>query len=89
MLNMMEWWLCLAMESDEAEQVARFRELSPVSPAQRAMLLSARKEPRKYTEGAVLGAHFQALVRIVPPPLALAMTEPEEKAERTRLMRER
>ena len=70
MLNMMEWWLCLAMESDEAEQVARFRELSP---AQRAMLLSARKGPGKYTEGAVLGAHFQALVRIVPPPLALAL----------------
>jgi conjugative transfer ATPase len=88
MLNMMEWWLCLAMESDEAEQVARFRELSP---AQRAMLLSARKEPGKYTEGAVLGAHFQALVRIVPPPLALAlaMTEPEEKAERLRIMRDR
>ena len=30
------------MESDEAEQVARFRELSP---AQRAMLLSARSSP--------------------------------------------
>ncbi|MDQ3776355.1 MAG: hypothetical protein M3461_19360 [Pseudomonadota bacterium] len=61
------------MESDEAEQVASFRELSP---GQRAMLLSARKEPGKYTEGAVL---FQALVRMVPPPpsLALAMTEPE------------
>jgi hypothetical protein len=88
LLNMMEWWLCIAMESDEAEQVARFRELSP---AQRAMLLSARKEPGKYTEGAVLGAHFQALVRIVPPPLALAlaMTEPEEKAERLRIMRDR
>jgi len=88
MLNMMEWWLCLAMESDEAEQVGRFRELTP---AQRAMLLSAHKEPGKYTEGLLLGAHFQALLRILPPPLALAlaMTEPEEKAERTRLMRER
>jgi hypothetical protein len=86
MLNMMEWWLCLAMETDEAEQVARFRTLTP---AQRALLLSARKEPGKYTEGAILGAHFQALLRIIPPPLALAlaMTEPEEKAERAALQR--
>ncbi|MGH2708687.1 MAG: hypothetical protein ACRDJK_10385, partial [Actinomycetota bacterium] len=47
-------------------------------------------EPGKYTEGAILGAHFQALLRIIPPPLALAlsMTEPEEKAERARIMRE-
>ncbi len=88
MLNMMEWWLCLAMEVDEAEQVGRFRELTP---AQRALLLAARKEPGKYTEGAILGAHFQALLRIIPPPLALAlaMTEPEEKAERARIRREK
>ncbi|MGH8514509.1 MAG: conjugative transfer ATPase, partial [Gammaproteobacteria bacterium] len=88
MLNMMEWWLCLAMESDEAEQVGRFRELTP---AQRAMLLATRKEPGKYTEGAILGAHFQALLRIIPPPLALAlaMTEPEEKAERARIRRKK
>ncbi|MGH8577438.1 MAG: conjugative transfer ATPase, partial [Gammaproteobacteria bacterium] len=87
LLNMMEWWLCLALDREEVDHIGRFRELTP---AQRGMLLAARKEPGKYTEGAILGAHFQALLRIIPPPLALAlsMTEPEEKAERARIMRE-
>ncbi len=48
MLNMMEWWLCLAMESDEAEQVARFRELSP---ARRGM-----RVPSWTSSGLFLGA---------------------------------
>jgi hypothetical protein len=75
----------------KATRPSRSRGSGSSAPAQLAMLLSARKEPGKYTEGAVLGAHFQSLVRIVPPPLALAhaMTEPEEKAERLRIMRHR
>jgi len=88
LLNMMEWWLCLALDREEVDHIGRFRELTP---AQRGMCLAARKEPGKYTEGAILGAHFQALLRIIPPPLALAlsMTEPEEKVERARIMREK
>jgi conjugative transfer ATPase len=88
MLNMMEWWLCLVMPKEEVEQIARFKDLTA---EQRALLLSARKEPGKYTEGVVLADKVQALFRNVPPPLALAlaMTEKHEKAERARLMRER
>jgi conjugative transfer ATPase len=88
MLNMMEWWLCLVMPKEEVEQIARFKELTP---DQRTLLLSARKEPGKYTEGVVLADKVQALFRNVPPPLALAlaMTEKHEKAERARIMRER
>jgi hypothetical protein len=87
MLNMIEWWICLSMPPDEVEKIARFRELSP---AQKALMRSARKEAGKYTEGVILSKSMECLFRAVPPSLylALAMTEPEEKAERYRLMRE-
>ena len=54
------------------------------------MLLSASKEPGKYTEGVVLSKKLETLFRVVPPSLylALAMTEPEEKAERWSPMQE-
>ena len=85
MLNMIEWWICLSMPPDEVEKVARFRELNP---AQKALMLSARKESGKYCEGVVLSRSMELLFRAVPPSLylALAMTEPEEKAARHRLM---
>ena len=88
MLNMMEWWLCLASPKEEVEQIARFKELTDV---QRSLLLSARKEPGKYVEGVVLADNLEALFRNVPPPLslALAMTEKHEKAERADIMCER
>jgi hypothetical protein len=88
MLNMMEWWLCLVMPKEEVAQIARFKDLSD---EQRALLLSARKEPGKYVEGVVLADHVEALFRNVPPPiaLALAMTEQHEKAERAAIMAER
>ncbi|MGK8436776.1 conjugative transfer ATPase [Ectopseudomonas hydrolytica] len=85
MLNMMEWWLCLSMPPDEVEKIARFRELTP---AQKALMLSARKESGKFSEGVILSRSMELLFRAVPPSLylALAQTEPEEKAERYRLM---
>ncbi len=87
MLNMIEWWLCLSMPPDEVEKIARFRELSP---AQKALMLSARKESGKFSEGVILSKSMEVLFRAVPPSLylALAQTEPEEKAERYRLMQQ-
>ncbi|WP_285374231.1 conjugative transfer ATPase [Pseudomonas sp. lyk4-TYG-107] len=87
MLNMIEWWICLSMPPDEVEKIARFRELSP---AQKAMMMSARKESGKYCEGVVLSKSMEAIFRAVPPSLylAMAMTEPEEKAVRFKLMQE-
>ncbi|WP_263064739.1 conjugative transfer ATPase [Dickeya dadantii] len=87
MLNMAEWWLCLTMPPDEVEQIARFKTLTA---EQKAMLLSATKFPRCYTEGVVLSTRVQALFRSVPPSLylALGMTEKEEKAERRELMQQ-
>ncbi len=87
MLNMIEWWICLNMPPAEIEEIARFKKLTP---AQKALLLSASKEPGKYTEGVVLSKKLETLFRAVPPSLylALAMTEPEEKAQRWTLMQE-
>ncbi|MCC7288539.1 MAG: conjugative transfer ATPase, partial [Burkholderiaceae bacterium] len=87
MLNMIEWWICLSMPPDEVEKIARFRELNP---AQKALMLSARKEAGKFTEGVILSKSVEVLFRAVPPSLylALAQTEPEEKAERFQLMQQ-
>lgn len=81
MLNMIEWWICLNMPPDEVEKISRFRELTP---AQKALMLSARKESGKYTEGVLLSKSMEVLFRAVPPSLylALAMTESEEKKAR-------
>ncbi|KWU48834.1 conjugative transfer ATPase [Pseudomonas palleroniana] len=87
MLNMIEWWICLNMPPDEVNKIARFRELNE---AQKKLMLSARKESGKFTEGVILSKSTEVLFRAVPPSLylAMAMTEPEEKAERFRLMNE-
>jgi conjugative transfer ATPase len=87
MLNMIEWWICLNMPPAEIEEIARFKKLTS---AQKALLLSASKASGKYTEGVVLSKNLETLFRAVPPSLylALAMTEPEEKAQRWRLMEE-
>lgn len=73
------------MPPDEVNKIARFRELND---AQKALMLSARKESGKFTEGVVLSKSTEVLFRAVPPSLylAMAMTEPEEKAERFALM---
>lgn len=87
MLNMIEWWICLNMPPDEVEKIARFRELGD---AQKALMLSARKESGKFTEGIILSKSMEVLFRAVPPSLylAMAMTEPEEKNERYKLMQQ-
>lgn len=87
MLNMIEWWICLSMPPDEVEKIARFRELNP---SQKALMLSARKEAGKFSEGVILSKSMEVLFRAVPPSLylAMAMTEPEEKAERYQLMQQ-
>ncbi len=86
MLNMIEWWLCLVMPPEEVGEIARFKSLTP---EQKKLLTSARKEPGKYTEGVILSENVEALFRNVPPSLylALAMTEKDEKVERAQLMR--
>ncbi|HFK7185678.1 conjugative transfer ATPase [Serratia rubidaea] len=87
MLNMAEWWVCLTMPPEEVSDIARFKALTE---EQKAVLLSASKLSRCYTEGVILSKKVEALFRAVPPSLylALGMTEKEEKAERRALMQE-
>ncbi|EBR5126751.1 TPA: conjugative transfer ATPase [Salmonella enterica subsp. enterica serovar Essen] len=87
LLNMIEWWELLVMPPEEIEQVCRFKALTE---EQRQLLRSAVKSPGQYTEGVVLSPRVEALFRVVPPALylALAMTEKHEKAERMRIMKE-
>ncbi|ENA2701147.1 conjugative transfer ATPase [Salmonella enterica] len=87
LLNMIEWWELLVMPTEEVEQLERFKTLTP---EQKQLLLSATKASGKYTEGVVLATKIEALFRVVPPSLflALGMTEKHEKAERAQLMRE-
>src|SRR5262249_3239648 len=59
-LSMCEYWMLLTMDKSEIEQVARFRSLTP---EQRAMMESARKEAPKYTEGVLITASDQFLFR--------------------------
>ncbi|WP_130537694.1 conjugative transfer ATPase [Thiomicrorhabdus indica] len=85
MLSNMEWWVTMSTTQDEVEQISRFKQLNK---DQISMLLAARKEPGKYTEGVVLSDNLLSLFRNVPPALvmALAQTEGSEKAERKKLM---
>lgn len=87
LLSMFEWWIAMSCPKEQVEQIARFKDLTE---EQKHMLLAAHKEPGKYTEGVVLADKIQALLRNVPPPLALAlaMTEKHEKRERARIMQE-
>ncbi|WP_425432430.1 conjugative transfer ATPase [Haemophilus paracuniculus] len=87
LLSMLEWWELLCVENKEIEDMQRFKKLSD---EQINLMLSTTKENRKYTEGVVLSTKLEALFRVVPPSLylALAMTEPEEKAERAKIMQQ-
>ncbi|OBW98226.1 conjugative transfer ATPase [Gallibacterium anatis] len=88
LINMLEWWeLLCGVDDYEIGEICRFK---PLTEEQKNLIRSARKEDKKYTEGVVLSDSLEALFRVVPPSLylALAMTEPEEKAARMQLMRE-
>lgn len=79
MLALAEWWVCLTMKSEqEIEQIARFR---PLTPEERALLASARKQDGAFTEGVILGSKIMALFRVVMPalPLVLSMTDTDQK----------
>ena len=87
-LSQAEFWILLDMGPDEARQVARFRDLSD---NEQRLLTQALKEPGRFIEGVLLSEKYPpALLRFVPPALALALgqTEGDEKAQRQALARE-
>lgn len=87
LLKMIEFWICLGTSTLEIEEISEFKTLSS---EQQELLLSIRKEPKKYAEGAIISTKIEQLFRSVPPSLflALAMTEGYEKADRAKLMEE-
>ena len=88
LLNQPEWWFCLSVDKDEINQINRFKALSE---EQKRLLISARKSPGRYTEGAILSTKLMTLFRNVPPSLALALsqTEKSEKVKRAQIMKDR
>ncbi len=88
MLNMIEFWILMVCPKEEIQNIARFKDLTE---DQTKMLIAARKEPGKYTEGVVISPALKAqLFRNVPVPisLALAQTDKDEKANRQKIMTE-
>ncbi len=85
LLNMVEWFFCLNSPPDEAESIQIVKGLSD---EERELLESTTAQRQCYTEGVIISAKYKTLFRSVPPSLilALAMTEPEEKAERKEIM---
>lgn len=86
MLTMFEWFIAMDCPKEEVEQLSRFRN---IDDNQKQLLLSCHKMRGLYTEGVVLSkAMPPSLFRNVPPSfaLALAMTDPDEKAVRKVLM---
>lgn len=85
MLNLAEWWYLLCLPKKETDELSKFKTLTN---EQKELILQTRKEPGKYTEGVVLSDKLTSMFRVVTPslPLALAMTDRDEKAERRRTM---
>lgn len=88
MLNLAEWWYLLVMPEEEINDLKRFKRLCD---EELELLSQARKEPGKYTEGVVLSDNIRSLFRVVMPalPLALSMTDQDEKADRRKRMTEK
>ncbi|MFZ1827650.1 MAG: conjugative transfer ATPase [Candidatus Competibacteraceae bacterium] len=85
-LSQAEFWFLLSMGPEEARRVAQFRDLSS---EEQHLLTLAIKEPGRFVEGVLLSEKYPpALVRFVPPALALALaqTEGNEKNYRMQLM---
>lgn len=84
LLSMIEWYIVMLASETEIDRIADFKRLSN---EKKIMMMSCRKEDRKYTEGVILSNKSVSLFRAIPPSviLTLAMTDKEEKAERGRL----
>lgn len=85
-LSQAEYWWLLSMGQDEAEQVSRFKALTP---EEHFLIRQARIEKPHFSEGTMLSERFGCgLIRFIPPSLvlALAQTDRDEKNARKRLM---
>ncbi len=88
MLDLAEWWYLLVMEKADLKELERFKTFTE---EEKSLILSARKESKKYTEGIVLSPNLKSLFRVVMPalPLVLAGTDGDEKLARRTIMKEK
>ena len=87
-LSQAEFWWLLSMGEDEAQQISRFKNLTP---EEHYLIRQAKIEKPNYTEGTMLSDRFGCgLIRYISPSLvlALAQTDADEKNARKRLMDE-
>ncbi len=85
-LTQAEFWLLLSMEEEEAQQISRFKDLTP---EEHHLIRQAIIEKPNFAEATLISKQFGCgLNRLIPPSLvlALAQTEKDEKAERQLLM---
>ena len=85
--SMIEHYQVLKCSSDEIKHIQQFR---PLTEEDVMLINSIRNEPGVYTEGVWLSSKYKGLYRSVLPKLtlALAMTNPDEKAERRKIEQE-
>jgi len=86
-LSLCEWWYMLSPPPDQVKQIAEFKDLTS---DERALLASAQKQPKCYTEGVLLSPKYRLLTRIIPPSLVLAMagTQKDERGKREAIKKE-
>lgn len=86
-LSLCEFWMLLNLQPDQVDEVASFKKMSE---DEKALLLSAQKQDKCYTEAVVISRKVQFLMRLVPPSLILALagTDKEERDERARIRKE-
>lgn len=89
LITQCEWWFGICLKESEVNKIVE-RGFKPLSPLQSTLLKKTRKEPDMYSEAGILSNNLNTTVRIVPPPItmALAETEKKEKTHRTKLMNE-
>jgi len=88
LLSMIEWYIALNTEPEEAELIQKIKGLSNDTTK---LLSSTSKQARAYTEGVILSKNYETQFRSSPASLflTLAMTEGHEKNERRKIREEK
>lgn len=86
-LSLCEFWMLLNLQPDQVDEVADFKKMSE---DEKALLLSAQKQDKCYTEAVIISRKVQFLMRLVPPSLILALagTDKEERDARAKVRKE-
>ena len=84
LITQCEWWVGICLKANEVETIDK-RGFKQLTPLQKSLLTKTRKEMDKYSEAGILSNNLNTIVRIVPPPLTMALAETEKKQKNHRL----